>query len=377
MARKAANMRQRPDGTWELRFSVDGKRYSVYGKSQKECRANELQRRKEIEERAYTRNNALTLDGYFDEWIRHKAQTVSENSIGIYTRSYRLHIGPALGKRRIKDIERREVMQFQEAMHKDLSTSTVKMIMTTLHQILKSAVMDEVIPRNVCDMVPGVKPKATETSARETIHRALTGKEVQTIFKYLEASAYINVFRLLILTGMRVGECCALQWRDIDWKNHVIHIRRTITRNAAGIPVMGHTTKTRKSARDIPINGEIEKILRRQRDIYEDLYGGTVQPMDARVFNNEHGGILSTHRIGDALCVALKRAEKDGENIPHFSLHAFRDTFASMAAQNGMDMNVLKEILGHASLAMTSDLYCHIYEDQKQKAMQMVRIMGL
>ena len=40
-------------------------------------------------------------------------------------------------------------------------------------------------------------------------------------------------------------------------------------------------------------------------------------------------------------------------------------------------MNVLKEILGHASLSMTSDLYCHIYEDQKQKAMQMVRIMGL
>lgn len=370
-------MRQRPDGTWELRFSVDGKRYSVYGKSQKECRANELQRRKEIEEKAYTRNNALTLDGYFAEWIKNKAQSISANTVGIYSRLYRIYISPAMGKRRMKDIERREVMQFQSALHKGHATGTVRLIMTILHQLMKAAVMDEVISRNVCDMVPGVKAKATERPARETIHRALTEDELHTVFNYLHSSPYFNAFRLLILTGMRAGECCGLEWRDIDWKNHVIHIRRTITKNAAGIVIMGHTTKTKKSQRDIPINADVEKVLHSQRALYEELYGSVVQDMAARVFNSESGGILPVQSLRSALNIALRTAKENGEDIPHFGLHAFRDTFASMAAQNGVDMNVLKELLGHASLAMTSDLYCHVYEKQKQKAMQTMNIISM
>lgn len=54
-------------GLYEHRFTVDGKRYSVYGKTIKECQENELKRRKEIEEKAYTRNRNLTLDTYFKE----------------------------------------------------------------------------------------------------------------------------------------------------------------------------------------------------------------------------------------------------------------------------------------------------------------------
>lgn len=370
-------MRQRPDGTWELRFSMGGKRYSVYGKTQKECRANELQRRREIEENAYIRNHALTLDAYFEEWIQHKAQSVAENTVGVYSRLYRIYIRPAMGKRRIKDIERREVMQFQSDLHKKLATGTVRLIMTTLHQIMKSAVMDEVAPRNVCDMVPGVKAKAAEIPARETIHRALTEKELRVIFKYLQGSPQINLFRLLLLTGMRVGECCALQWRDIDWTSGVIHIRRTLTMDAAGHTIMGHTTKTKKSVRDIPINEEIEQVLHRQRAMYETLYGGAVRPMDARVFNNENGGILPVQSARSVLEAALRKAEENGEGIPHIGLHAFRDTFASMAAARGISMNVLKELLGHASLAMTSDLYCHVYEKQKKEAMKDLRIANL
>lgn len=377
MARKAANMRQRPDGKWELRFTVHGKRYSVYGKSQKECRANELQRRKEIEEKIYIRNNALTLDAYFAEWIQHKAQSVSQNTIGNYSRLYRHHVSPTLGKRRIKDIERREVMQFQEALHRQLSTGTVNLIITMLHQILKAAVYDEVISRNVCDTVKGARKKATEMQARDTIHRALTEKELQIVFKYLQKSPYFNVFRLLLLTGMRVGECCALQWRDIDWKNHVLHIKRTLTANAAGKAVMGYTTKTKKSVRDIPINVDIAKVLHNQRDRYEAMYGGRVQPMDARVFNNERGDILQAASVRAALIRALKKAEKAGESVDHFSIHAFRDTFASMAAQRGVDMNVLKELMGHASLAMTSDLYCHVYEKQKRDAMKEMNLISM
>lgn len=377
MARKSAGMRQRADGTWELRFSVNGKRYSVYGKTRKECRANELQRRKEIEENAYIRNHAMTLDGYFPEWAEHKRPTVSESTMGNYLRMYRLHIQPAMGKRRIRDIERREIMQFQAAIHKKLATKTVRLIMTTLHQILQSAVMDEIISRNVCDTVPGVKAKATERPARDSIHRGLTEEELRIFFKYAAASCYCGVFRLLLLTGMRVGECCALQWRDIDWENRVIHITKTATVDIHGRVKMGHTTKTKKSVRDIPMNEDIAAVLRRQRALFDGLHGAAILNINAPVFTMEKGGPIYPYTVCNALYQTLRRARAHGEEIPHFSVHAFRDTFASMAAARGMPMNVLKELLGHASLAMTSDLYCHIYEKQKQEAMQDLKIINL
>ena len=377
MGRKAANMRRRPDGTWELRFSMNGKRYSVYGKSQKECRASELQRRKEIAGNTYIRNNALTLDAYFEEWAAHKKGTVAESTLGNYLRMYRRHIRPVMGQRRIKDIERREVVRFQSGIHKRLATGTVRLIMTTLHQILASAVMDEIIARNVCDTVPGVKAKATEKPARDGIHRGLTEEELGIFFKYAAASWHCGAFRLLLLTGMRIGECCALQWRDIDWEKGVIHITRSTTVGVDGRVKMGHTTKTKKSVRDIPINEDIAAVLHRQRALYRDLHGEAVPFINAPVFTTEKGKGIFPYSVESSLYRIQKRAEKNGEGIPHFSVHAFRDTFASMAGKRGVPMNVLKELLGHASLAMTSDLYCHVYEEQKRDAMKTLHIISM
>lgn len=376
MARKAANTRRRPDGTYELRFSVNGKRYSVYGKTVKECRERELQRRQEIAENAYTRNSAITLDGYFKEWKKIKAQSVSEKTIGDYTRMYRKHISPVFGKVRIKDIERRQVIEFQGAIYEKYSTETVQFIMKILRQIMKSAVIDEIISRNVCETVPSMKKKATERPARETIHRALTAEELRAFFKYARSSRHCDVFRLLLETGMRIGECCALAWRDIDWKAGVIHIRRTTTMDAEGRKKIGHTTKTKSSTRDIPINEAIAAILKRQRDLYHDLHGGAIYDINAPIFQSERGGVLYPDTVSGTLRHILKNAAKNGEIIKPFSLHAFRDTFASMAAARGVDMNVLKELLGHASLAMTSDLYCHVYKDQKAEAMKELHIVN-
>lgn len=376
MARKAANIRKRPDGTYELRFSMGGKRYSVYGKTVKECRERELQRRKEIAENAYIRNHALTLDGYFKEWIKQKAQSVSEKTIGDYARMYRKHISPVFGKVRMKDIERRQVIEFQGAVHEKYSTETVQFIMKVLRQIMRSAVIDEIVPRNVCETVPSVKKKATERPARETIHRALTAEELRIFFKYAGSSRHCDIFRLLLETGMRIGECCALQWRDIDWKAGVIHIRRTTTMDAEGRNKIGHTTKTKSSTRDIPINEAIAAILKRQRDLYRNLHGGAVYDINAPVFQRERGGVLYPDAVSGSLRHILKNAAKNGDDIKPFSLHAFRDTFASVAAARGVDMNVIKELLGHSSLAMTADNYCQIYREQKEEAMKTLHIVN-
>lgn len=376
MARMAANMRRRENGGYELRFYVDGKRYSVYGATTKECKEKEATRRKEIEAGLYAKNRNVTLDAYFREWLAHKEKSVSAVRAHNIESYYRLYFSPVLGKRKVKDIERRELVAIQDNLGEKLKVSTINNVMAVISMILKSAVADEIVIKNVASNLPRIKDKNAKP-ARENVHRAMNKQEIAIIFKYLKQSQYYNIFRLMINTGMRPGEACGLQWRDIDWKNNVIHIKRTVTRNRDGKWIVGNTTKTKKGIRDIPMNEEIFSILRDTRRIFEETHGkACIIDMNAQVFKNSRG-FVATNNVENALACALKRAEKAGEAIPKIGAHAFRATFASMAAANGMPMNTLKEILGHESYAMTCDLYCHVYEDEKKKAMAALKFAAM
>lgn len=372
MARRMAGIRRRKDGTFEKRFTIEGQRYSVYGKTQKECIENEMKRREEIRNGLYTKNRKITVDQYFQEWIERKAEHVSANTIRRYRNDYRGHILPALGKKKLKDIERREILSFQKKLLGEGMPVMASTVIMLLNQIMKSAVEDEIIARNVC---AGIKSPKAATNAGETIHRALTAEEIEIFLKYAKTDISYNVFRLMLETGMRAGECCALQWRDIDYKNGVIHIRRTVTADETGKAIIGKTTKTRKSIRDIPINTKIRMILQDQRALYDMMYGGgKVLNIEALIFTGERMCILSSTHLNSKIKSILKQAEKAGEAVRPFSSHALRDTFASMAALKGVPMNVLKELLGHNSYAMTADKYCHTYEEQKREAMEGISI---
>lgn len=371
MARRMAGIRRRKDGTFEKRFTIEGQRYSVYGKTQKECIENEMKRREEIANGIYKKNGRITLDQYFNEWIEQKKDHIRAITLHHYSHCYKIHISPVLGKRRIQNIERREIIDFQRKLTKRNMAGTVVDIMALLSQIMKYAINDEIITRNVCDNIPRPKMKSR---AGETIHRALTAKELAIFFKYAGNDFAVNAFRLMLETGMRAGECCALQWRDIDYKNGVIHIRRTVTRNEAGKRIIGKTTKTEKSTRNIPINSVIHEILESQRALFVAIHGGKLYNINATVFWGNCSDFLTGERLNDKINNVLAKAEKAGEPIRHFSSHAFRDTFASMAAMKGVPMNVLKELLGHSSYAMTADKYCHPYEEQKREAMENLSI---
>lgn len=375
MARQYAGIRLRSDGRYEKRFTVNGCRYSVFGSTRKECMDNELIRRKEIEEHKYIKNRSVTMNQYFNEWIAVKEQEVKETTVRLFNAVYKNQIKPYLGTRKIKDLERRELALFQAKIIKKYSISTTKKAMNTIHQMLESAVIDEIIAVNVANSLPKIRKKATEREARETIHRALTEKEVSTFLEYAKKDWNYNAMRLLLATGIRAGECGALYWRDIDYKNNVIHIKRTITKDKENRNIIGTTTKTKKSTRDIPLNDEIKRILEEQREFMHSWQGANVIEMNDRVFKSENGGLVYAGTLNNSIEKILIKMKKDGIEIKHFSPHAFRSTFASLAVRKGMPLNVLKEIMGHTSYAMTADLYGHVYNEQKQEAMNLIKII--
>lgn len=374
---KMQGVKRRSNGLLEKRFTFEGHRYSIYGHTQKELEVNEKNKRLELAAGIYQTNKVITLDTYWKEWIERKGKTAKENTIRIYTILYK-HISPILGRCKVKEIERRQVIRLQKVVADKASISTANYCVSLLSSILKSARLDDITMRNVAENIPKIKDSEKE-SARDTIHRALTGKELQVFFKYAQKSIYYNLFRFLLTTGARVGECTALQWRDVEWNRDksagVIHITRTATRTVKGKATLGNSTKTLKSRRDIPINEGIKAILEGQYKRYTGIHGN-ITGLNDFIFPNTFNSMADPCSVETALYALIRKINNDGETLKRFSLHAFRATFASMAAADGVPLNVLKELLGHSSYAMTADLYGHIYEDQKEKAMNGLNIVN-
>ena len=169
---------------------------------------------------------------------------------------------------------------------------------------------------------------------------------------------------------MRIGEAVALRRSDIDTRKGLIHIRRTITRTTGG-RVVGDTTKTRTSKRDIPLTPALKAILQRQEQLNRQMFHNEPTAIDGLIFRTMRGKIITSSTI-----IKDMEATQKAAGIDHFSVHAFRDTFATFALESGMSPQTLKEILGHSSFSMTMDLYAHVLADTKADEMGKVVTMA-
>jgi integrase len=367
MARVMAGIRKRADGSLEKRFTLNGKRYSVYGKTQKEIVSKELEIRKQVEAGCYKENKNITLDEYFEEWLNGKRSTVKGNTLKTYSCYYRKHISPHIGKRKVKQIERREVINLQRLISTNLSANTCNMVIKALTTVLNDAVRDEIILRNPAESVKTLK---TINMASETYHRALTEEEQVAFMREMQGDYYYELVALLICSGMRVGEASALTWNDIDYRNNVIRINKTLTYNEQGELVVGNTPKSEAGKREIPLTESMKEILTRQRQKMQ----GIIPMGNSNVFQSVYGGLIHNQAINRAITNTLERLEKQGTHIEHFTAHALRDTFATRYIEQGGQPQTLKTILGHNSLAMTMDLYAHVLPTTKQKEMENLHI---
>lgn len=367
MARLGAGTRKRADGTLEKRFTIDGKRYSVYGKNTKEIEQKELEIKNKIKDGIYTDNRNLTLDQYFDEWLSGKRNGAKGNTLKTYKSHYYKHISPRIGGRKVQKIERREILNLQREVSEKLSPTTCNGVLRTLKIILNDAMHDEIINKNPAG---GIKALKEPEKATETYHRALTEQEQKDFMQEMSKDYYYEFIALLLCTGMRTGEAAALAWSDIDYKENVIHVTKTVTYNEDGTATIG-TPKSEAGKRDIPLNDTIKAVLSCQRKKLGNLF-----PMnDNRVFVSVYGGIVHNHAVNRSISDALTRLEEQNKPIEHFTAHALRDTFATRYIEQGGSPQTLKTILGHSSLAMTMDLYSHVLPNTKQQEMDNLKIV--
>lgn len=373
MPRLPQGVSKRKDGLYQKRFTVEGKRYSVYGRSTKELIDKELEKRKEIESGLNQSKTNVTLNKYFQEFINQKQGYVKPTTIYKYQSVYNARIKQALGNKHLKAIDKAFLLSFRDGMIKnEVSYEYINYVFVVLKSVFTNAVADEIILKNP---LQGIKPlKSEKKEASETIHRALTEEEQKEFMEYLrnEKEWLYELFALMLNTGMRCSEALALTWSDIDYINNVIHVDKTLTVNASGQVVVG-TPKTAKSKRDIPMNDNIRQILKSQRKKY-NLLAEIEEVSINHVFISTRGNIVDKRTVGKHLERCIKKMNEQGFTIEKFTSHALRDTFATRFIEQGGTPQTLKAILGHSSLSMTMDLYAHVLPNTKAEEMNKIII---
>ena len=359
--------KKRADGNYKKSFSVDGKRYYIYGKNPKELFEKEIAKRNEIEQRFEQRNNP-TFSQYYERWTDARRGTIKENTIrgqlGVYGVISSVYIPSAsrtFGELKIKEITIDDLRVVSSDLLKSRKARTVNDYMAHINHCMRDALKERVIDYNPCILLKNLKD--TDEAARDTCHRALSLEEQKAFFECdrCKSSYYYNVLRFAICTGMRSGEIGALRYSDI--RQGMIHVERTITRTESGSHVIGEDAKTKAGRRVIPVTPQIESILEEQSKLNANMDGRLVT-MNELVFRAYERGLLTASIIDRDIRRICKKCK-----VTPFSMHALRATFATRAIESGMNPKTLQEILGHSNFNITMSLYGHCLENTKQKEM--------
>lgn len=364
------------DGQVECSFYVDGKMYRVTGQSVLEVRKKEVGIRQRLCDEAEYQAQMVdwTLDELYEHYYKSRVGNRADNTLRLQAHEYH-HLsetvvaGRKLGEYRVTRINYWTVEAVRNSLNDGRETAkSINHIIRYLSSLLNYAMKLGIIASNPARNFEPVHANFNDENAKK--HRALSLKERQSFFRAAnEYHAYWeNLFRMAVLTGMRLGELGALCWGDVD-EEGVLHVRRTLTVNLQGTPCVGKTTKTPDSQRDIPINREIAEVLKEQRERSERIDKKKDEDSSDLVFPSRRGTCLRNDSVNTALRLVCSHA-----GIEPFSFHAFRATFATCCVQQGMKPETLQKILGHASIVTTMDTYYHEDREKMKQAMNQVHI---
>lgn len=365
----------RADGLLVKSFSYEGKRYYVYGRTEEELYQRKAERLVDLRSGRDKVENP-TLDDYYEHFTEVRRTEVKPSTLWGQGKQFRalssteLQKGVPFGSLRVKQITRRTIEDVRlKMLSNGLSAEYVNIIMQHLNHVLNSAVADDTIVKNPCRSLKQLKRSAPQV--KDTIHRALTTEETKKFFDAAEArgSFYLNHFRVMIMTGLRVGELAALTPENIDMKSGFIHVHKTIQRTEEGGYAISDTAKTPSGVRDVPLTDEIVRLIREQRATNVSAF--ELAQVRGLIFVSSTGEMLREYTINREIARICKTAE-----IEPFTCHAFRNTFATrFIEQRPQDYKILSDIMGHKDISITLNLYAHVMSENKVKAMHDISIL--
>lgn len=419
-----ASFRKRND-KWEYRV-----RYKEKGKYKEKSKGG-FKTKKEaqlaaakVEEKVANGNDInsseVVFNEYLPEWLEvYKKGSVSPGSYKNYEKNIRVHLLPEFGEVKLKDFSRKQYQTFINVLLETLSKSTVNGIHVVMHNALENAVNElEILDRNPANKITIKEHKVSDKKEEIKCY------DIDELNQFLECALkgrngfkYYSLFTFLSRTGLRIGECLALQWDDIDFEKHTVNVNKTFLTIKRTDPIKFGPTKNDSSNRIVTLdnstlsllkkikteqnkailkNKKVDKVLtggteknaserdaleRRPRE-FEVIEGGqattakteteeNISSLETKNFYKDYDFVF-THKDGSCLLYpatvnALEAVCENG-NFRYIGLHGFRHSHAVHLLQSGANIKYVSERLGHSTIDMTANVYLHITKSMEETA---------
>lgn len=279
---------------------------------------------------------------------------IKENTVKQYRSVVVNHIIPGIGTRKLNKLTPRIIQSFINSKKADgCSKSTVNTILSVIKKSLEYAVV-------YCGYLPA-NPAADVhlprfISAPKQI-TPFTPEEIDRIFEHFKGAKIYPAILLSYHTGLRLGECCALAWSDVDMQNHTITVSKTVVGDE-----IQPLPKSKSSCRVVTFGVRLYHIL-------EDI---RLEQMKNRMkFGSFYinSGLVCTVQSGQMLLANDFRYFNMWckDELGHGSFHVLRHTFATNLLEAGASLEMVSKTLGHASLNLTASTYSHVLDARRNQ----------
>ena len=342
----------------EIRFTFNGKRYSVYGRTKAEAKEKAAAKKALLEAGVREAKSGYTVDQWSRKWLEEYKSDVSRNWYKAIDGMIRNVISPAIGFKLVRDVKPIDITRMYSSIS-DKSESYVKKVVFVTRQIFEAAEINDLILK---DPTRRVKiPKFNAPPERRTLTAFERGLAIKTARKFPDDGRF---FMVMLYCGCRPQEVAVLQRKDFD--GDVLHITKARKDDGEiGSP------KSKAGIRDIPIPKALKEFI------------PDVQPDDF-VCKNLHGDPLTKTSIRNLWNrfkreMELETGAKTFRNaiVEHvlpddLTPYCFRHTYCTDLQDAGVPLVVASRLMGHSDIRMTSEIYTHASDSSFEEAKKLL-----
>jgi integrase len=348
---------QRKDGLWqaslELGKGPNGKRQrkTLYGNTKRQVLAKLGVEQEALRKGLSTSGPEMTVGAWLDKWLDSLEPTgLKASTVRNYRDVVNFYVRPQVGYIRLGRLTPEDVEKMVRALAEaGRSTNTQRIARTVLRRSLNQALRRGYVSRNVVSLTD---PPAVKVNERPV----LTAGQVRLLLATLHDDWLLALYTVTVHTGIRQGEALALRWCDVDLASATVTVAGTLDRSLK----RRTEPKTEKSKRTLALTPQAVEALKAQRD--RQTFLGT-QGSDGLVFTSSKGTPLFDTTVRRHWKVTAAKL-----GLPEMHWHDLRHSAATIMLAQGVPIEVVSRVLGHASIRITADVYGHVSPETHRDA---------
>ena len=367
---------ERKDGLYQYRFTEpSGERKSIYANNLNDLRKKEQEIQKLLDLGVSYFEGSMSVTNLLERYLALK-QHLRTNTVRGYQITIKiLQNDAAFCKMKIRMVKRSDCQRCMINLTKlGYAYGTINRAYTILKSAFQMACDEDILVKNPCNF------KLSSVIVKNTKKKyALTPEDQQRFLDFVKSDPryykHYDTFVFMIETGLRIGELTGLTLKDIDWKNNRIMIYHQLQVEPGKKRLYIETTKTEDGVRNIPLTPRaktsLENIVknRNPKNIPETVIDGYV----GFLFLTRYGLPRHVFHYDEVFRNCVDKYNRlHPIQLPNVTPHILRHTFCTNCINAGMNVKSVQYLMGHATSAMTLDVYADSNLDKVKQDMQLL-----